>query len=140
LGINLVRSMRRSPLVGLFAFAISAQAQTVRPTPTLSPTPPFIKVAPGAQLRKAKALAVNAPRPEYPPEARKHHWVGVGWFAMHVDESTGVVTSVDILQSTGHNMLDRSCVDTLKKWRFVPHSGLKTIKTPITFAMPVDKT
>jgi TonB family protein len=59
---------------------------------------------------------------------------------MHVDEPTGVVTSVDILQSTGHNMLDRSRVDTLKKWRFVPHSGLKTIRTPITFAMPVDKT
>jgi TonB family protein len=57
---------------------------------------------------------MSAPRPKYPLEARKHHWVGVGWFLMRVDEPTGAVTSVEILQSTGHKILDRAAVDALK--------------------------
>jgi len=122
----------------LVVTAIAASQYPLRADPqaALSPTPPIIDIPPGAHLRKAKALALNAPRAEYPLEARKHHWVGVGWFAMHVDEPTGIVTSVEILQSTGHEILDRACLDALKRWKFVPHSGLKTVKTPITFAKP----
>jgi TonB family protein len=59
----------------------------------------------------------------------------VGWFVMHVDEPSGAVTSVEILQSTGHKILDQAAVDTFKKWRFLPHHGFKNVKTPITFSM-----
>jgi TonB family protein len=101
------------------------------PPPTLSPTPPFVDIPPGAKRVK---LAVKSPRPKYPLEARKHHWTGVGWFVMHVNKSTGEVTSVEILQSTGHTILDKACVDALKRWMFVPNK-VRKVKTPITFAM-----
>jgi hypothetical protein len=86
-------------LLALTAFAASEYPLRADPQPKLSPTPPIINIPPRAQMRKAKALALNAPRPDYPLEAHKHHWVGVGWFAMHVDEPTGVVTSVEIARS-----------------------------------------
>ena len=127
-------------LAALFVFCVLtsfASAETNQLPPKISPTPPIVEVPPSAKHRNAKTI--NAPRPEYPPEAREHHWVGVGWFAMHLDEPTGVVTSVDILQSTGHEILDRACVDALKRWRFAPHSGLKTVKTPITFTRQVNQ-
>jgi len=126
-------------LLALITLAATAYLLGADPKPELSPTPPIIDIPPGAQTRKAKVTALSAPRPEYPPEARKHHWVGVGWFAMHVDEPTGVVASVEMLQSTGHEILDRACLDALKRWRFVPHSGLKIVKTPITFTKPATK-
>jgi TonB family protein len=53
---------------------------------------------------------------------------------MHVDKPTGVVKSVEILQSTGHAILDRACVDALKRWKFIPDAVTK-IKTPVTFSI-----
>jgi TonB family protein len=92
----------------------------------------------GPHGETAIKVAVYAPKPDYPLEARKHHWTGVGWFAMHVDKSTGAVTSVDILQSTGHAILDQACVDALKKWKFIPNIATK-VKTPIRFLMTANE-
>ena len=75
--------------------------------PKYSPTPPIIQI-PG-NAKRAKAVALFAPKPDYSEYARKHHWSGVGWFMMHVNVETGVVTSVEIMQSTGHKMLDDAC-------------------------------
>jgi protein TonB len=109
-----------------------ALAERTDSKPQPSPTAPIVNIPPGVQVRR---LAIKSPRPEYPLKARKHHWVGVGWYLMHVDEPSGAVTSVQILQSTGHTILDRAAVDALKRWRFVPNQGLKKVKTPITFSM-----
>jgi protein TonB len=117
----------------LLAFTLCSVAAA--PSPTSWPTPPTVDIPPNTQTGKAKVLALKSPRPEYPLEARKHRWVGVGWFVMHVDEPSGAVTSVEIAQSTGHKILDRAAVEALRKWRLVPHSGLKKVKTPITFSM-----
>ena len=119
--------------LALSTLAATALAERTDTTPKPSPTAPIINIPPGAKLRK---LTVNAPKSNYPYEARKHHWVGVGWFLMRVDEPSGAVTSVEILQSTGHKILDRAAVDSLKRWKFIPHSGFKKVKTPITFSMP----
>ena len=97
--------------------------------PTAFAEPPVV----GPHGEPVKKIAIYTPKPHYPGEARAHRWVGVGWFAMHVDEPTGVVISVDVLQSTGHWVLDQACIDALKKWKFVPRSGLKTVRTPIRF-------
>jgi len=87
---------------------------------------------------KSRALALSAPRPKYPEYARKRHWVGVGWYVMNIDKETGIVTSVEIMQSTGHKILDQCVLDALQQWRFQPETVSK-VKTPVTFAMPAQK-
>ena len=58
----------------------------------------------------AKVLAINAPRPEYPYEARRQHATGSGVAVLHVDLASGNVTSVALEQSTGHAILDAATV------------------------------
>jgi TonB family protein len=130
--------MMRVLVVFLLASSIFA-SPTPSPTPVWSPSPPIVKIPPGAEIRQAKTVVKYAPRPKYSADARKHHWTGVGWFTVHVDEPTGVVTSVDVLQRTGHDSLDRACLDALKRWRFFPHSKIKKLKIPITFVMHPDE-
>ena len=55
-----------------------------------------------------KALAVYAPQPAYPYEARDKHQTGRGIVFVNVDSSTGVVTSAQMLKSTGYKILDDS--------------------------------
>src|SRR5713101_7387426 len=61
------------------------------------------------------------PTPEYPLEARRQHMTGMGIFVLQVDAPSGVVTRVRVVPSTGFPMLDKSAVDTLKRWRFRPN-------------------
>src|SRR5436190_6553007 len=66
---------------------------------------------------KPKALALYAPRPEYPYEARSKHMIGRGIAGLSVDPSTGYVTSAQMLKSTGHQILDDSALKALRQWR-----------------------
>jgi TonB family protein len=127
-------AMRRSFIsaTALIMFASSLIAQQ----PKYSPTPPIVQFPPGT--KRAKAVALYAPKPEYPEYAKKRHWVGVGWYLMHVDVKTGTVASVEVTQSTGHKMLDEVCVNVLSRWRFKPGTAAPKVKVPITFATPVE--
>jgi TonB family protein len=114
-------------------------ASLVAEKPQYSPTPPILQIPPpSATNMKSRALALSAPRPKYPEYARKRHWVGVGWYVMNIDKETGIVTSVEIMQSTGHKILDQCVLDALQQWRFQPETVSK-VKTPVTFAMPAQK-
>lgn len=132
---------------------------TVAPTPTLdttdklfaeeNPTPPPIRprdnrrVAPIAKvntssgslsLSSAKIVALNAPRPEYPYEARRQRITGSGIVAMTVDPATGRVTDASMWQSTGSPYLDNAAMTGFRKWRFKPGSAFR-IKSPITYTL-----
>ena len=98
----------------------SATASFAQPTP--------------AEIAEAKALAVYAPRPAYPHEARSKHMTGRGIVVLNVDPSTGNVTSAQLLKSTGHKILDDSALDAFRQWRFKPGSVHK-VKIPINFTM-----
>jgi TonB family protein len=83
----------------------------------------------------AEATAVNvlvAPRPDKLPEAARLHLSGSGVFVMNVDTPTGKVKSVEVQKSTGHSLLDRSAIETLKKWRFRP-GVVRRYAAPIIF-------
>ena len=82
---------------------------------------------------QAKHLALYAPRPEYPLAARKRHWTGAGVFACKI-RSNGTVASVDVLRSTGHQMLDQAAITAFRQWRFQP-GDIKAVKIPIDFWM-----
>jgi len=69
----------------------------------------------GSNATPAKHRVLYAPRPEYPLAARKRHWSGAGVFACNI-RSNGTVASVDVLRSTGHQMLDQAAITALRQW------------------------
>ena len=71
-------------------------------------------------ISSARALAVFAPRPEYPREARSHRIAGSGVCVVSVDRGSGHVTEASIAQSTGNQTLDNSAVSTFRTWIFKP--------------------
>jgi TonB family protein len=85
-------------------------------------------------MSSAKAVAISAPRPEYPYEARRTRATGSGVCVMTVDVATGNVTSAVMATSTGNSILDNAAVSAFKRWRFRPGTVSK-VRTPITFTM-----
>jgi TonB family protein len=87
-------------------------------------------VAPSAPRH---ALAITAPRPEYPFEARSHWIEGRGLFSLTV-RPDGSVASVEVAKSTGHRILDQSGIAAFQQWRFKP-GAVTHVKIPMDFTM-----
>ena len=102
-------------------------APIARPKPAGLPSGPM-------SMSNAKAVAISAPRPEYPYEARRTHATGSGVCVMTVDISTGAVTDATMAVSTGNASLDNAAVSAFRRWRFKPGTVSK-VRTPITFTM-----
>jgi TonB family protein len=83
---------------------------------------------------KAKALALYAPRPQYPIEARSRHETGLVVVVVDVDPVSGNVVSASILRSSGWVLLDYSAVSAFRQWRFRPGTVSK-VRIPVTFSM-----
>jgi TonB family protein len=81
-----------------------------------------------------KALAIFAPRPRYPYEARDKHLAGSGVVLVNVDSPTGYVTSARMLKSTGHQILDEAALEAFRQWRFRPGTVAK-VRIPIHYTM-----
>jgi TonB family protein len=116
-----------------------------KPTPPQKRDQPTKPVAPIARpkpagvagpmsMSSAKAVAVNAPRPEYPYEARRSKITGSGVCVMTVDTASGSVTSAEMAQSCGNAILDNAATSAFRRWRFKPGTVSK-VRTPITFTM-----
>jgi TonB family protein len=81
-----------------------------------------------------KVLAIYAPRPAYPYEARRQRTTGSGLVLLVIDLATGRVTDARIAESTGSVILDNSAVSALRTWRF--KSGTVTrVHVPITYTL-----
>jgi len=107
--------------------------------PTNKPVNPIARPKPVGpigpmSMSSAKAVAVSAPRPEYPYEARRSKTTGSGICVMTVDPSSGSVTSADMAQSTGSPILDNAATSAFRRWRFKPGT-VSRVRTPITFTM-----
>ena len=83
----------------------------------------------------AKAVAIFAPKPEYPYEARSRHVTGSGVALLSVDTASGNVTDASMAQSIGSPILDNSTVSTFRRWRFAPGKCAPKVKVPITYTM-----
>jgi len=83
----------------------------------------------------AKAVAVYAPKPEYPYEARSRHQTGSGVAVLSVDTASGNVTDASMAQSIGSPILDNATVSTFRRWRFQPGKCAPKVKVPITYTM-----
>ena len=107
--------------------------------PIRKPITPIVKPRnPGfpnsATWSSAKVLAVNAPRPEYPYEARRQKITGAEIVAMTVDPTTGNVISVSVARSTGSPVLDNAALSGFRRWRFRPGT-VSSVSCPITFTL-----
>jgi protein TonB len=107
-------------------------------TPSNAPVVPLAKPKPASlgpmSMSSAKAVAVSAPRPEYPYEARRSKITGSGVCVMTVDPGSGSVTSAEMAQSTGSPVLDNAATSAFRRWRFKPGT-VSRVRTPITFTM-----
>jgi len=81
-----------------------------------------------------QTVAIVAPRPEYPYEARRRHVTGSGVAIVNVDPATGFVVGATMAQGTGDAVLDHSAVSAFRRWRFKPGVAAKVV-IPITFTM-----
>jgi len=102
-------------LVGLVSVS-SLEAQIG--TPVARPQPP---------------KAIYTPRPVYRPEWAKQGLTGRGVVLVTIDQQTGNVTGVRMLQSTGNAQLDGAALQAYSQWRFQPGTGSQ-VKIPIEFA------
>jgi TonB family protein len=86
------------------------------------------------QVGSEKALAVYAPRPQYPYEARSRRIAGAGVAVLAVDPNTGLVKKAEMAASTGNPILDNAALDAFRRWEFKPGTVSK-VKIPIRFTM-----
>lgn len=117
----------------LFADDRTVQPPQRQENKRVAPIAKVRNTSPGSlSLSSAKIIALSAPRPEYPYEARRQRITGSGIVAMKVDPVTGMVTEVSMWQSTGSPYLDNAALTGFRRWRFKPGTAFK-IKSPITY-------
>ena len=104
-----------------------------RPPPTAQQKFTPIK-AQAMTMSRAKALAVNSPRPQYPYEARSRRITGSGVCVVTVDPGSGSVTGASMTQSIGNPILDNAALSAFREWRFRPGT-VSSVRIPITFTM-----
>jgi TonB family protein len=98
------------------------------PASTLTSAP-----SPKTMSDSRKAIALSAPRPDYPYEARSRHITGSGVVVMTIDVSTGAVTDASMAQSTGSPILDNAAVSAFRRWRFAPGTTQSTLRIPVNY-------
>lgn len=73
----------------------------------------------GVGLIKATPRYESNPLPNYPRLARQNRWEGTVRLRARVTAS-GSVEGVSLERSSGHAVLDRSALDGVQRWRFIP--------------------
>ena len=112
---------------------------------TSSAAPPPVSSASGGPASAPtvdadyKASYLQNPKPPYPPLAFRLRAEGKVILIAEVLPN-GQSGSVQILESSGNEMLDKSALETVKKWRFTParKDGVivtQAVRIPITFSL-----
>lgn len=95
------------------------------PAPSLpappAPNPPAASAPKAQSFTEANYRANYAfnPKPEYPRIARSRGWQGKVLLRVQVS-AAGVNDNVAVHRSSGHEILDESAIEAVKKWKFVP--------------------
>ena len=106
------------PFVLMFAFmSVSSLPAQIGTSPARPPPP----------------KAIYTPSPVYRPEWTKQKLAGKGLVLVSIDQQTGKVIGVRMLQSTGNKQLDGAALEAYSQWRFQPGTGSQ-VQIPIEFA------
>lgn len=125
--------------------AAAADESTIRATPAAKKhrvkrrAPPIVQSEPSTfstptslSLSAAQAMAVSAPLPEYPYQAKHANVTGNGICVMTIDAASGKVTNAMMAQSTGNAILDKVTTETFRRWRFKAGS-VSEVRVPISY-------
>ncbi|MEM6692693.1 MAG: energy transducer TonB, partial [Planctomycetota bacterium] len=83
-----------------------------------SPAASAVEQLVGLEKEASVDLSSNKP-PDYPQEAIRKRWEGVVLLRLTVDRS-GAVTRVDLLESSGHPLLDETAIQAVSTWKGTP--------------------
>ena len=103
-----------------------------RAPPAVQSEPTSFSTPTSLSLSAAQAMAVSAPLPEYPYQAKHANVTGSGVCVMIVDTASGKVTNAMMAQSTGNAILDKVTTETFRRWRFKPGS-VSQVRVPISY-------
>jgi len=92
---------------------------TTEPAPTQRAEAPAEPVPQAVTPASFDAAYLHNPAPDYPPQALERGWRGNVLLRAHV-LSTGRADRVDVVASSGHEMLDEAAIEAVSNWRFVP--------------------
>src|SRR5438045_466965 len=67
----------------------------------------------GVPLVTMEQMWIATPRPDYPVEALQKHLTGRGVFSLKIRPKTYTVSTVTVVQSTGHKILDDAAIQAL---------------------------
>jgi protein TonB len=84
-------------------------------------------------------LYKSNPRPDYPGVARRRGYEGTVVLSVFVT-GEGTVGDIELAESSGYLVLDRSALRAVKEWKFVPatKNGRKVdvwVKVPVTYRL-----
>jgi len=103
-----------------------------RPRPAVQTEAANISAPVPMSLSVAQSMAISAPLPDYPYEAKRRNLTGSGICVVTVDTATGTVANATMFQSTGSPLLDKLTVQTFKSWRFKPGT-VSEVRVPISY-------
>jgi len=98
----------------------------------------FAAAAP-VTMPSADSLSLNNPKPPYPISSRENGEQGRVHLTACIDEY-GKIDRLDLYQSSGHPALDRSALNAVRRWEFIPaHQNGKAVaicyRLPINFVL-----
>jgi len=127
-----IASLQRLSNPGSVSGESSSPASEVSPQPAASiANSSQVAASPeGSPASTRKHRLTYAPAPAFPPNAQPG-LSGTGRFRLTFD-AEGNVTNVQVIQSTGNQLLDQAAIQTLRQWRSAPSQGWATT-VPITF-------
>jgi len=135
--LDLSEPLPTPPVIDQSYIEDSATPPPVRRAPTKSAPvvrPRTTATGNSVNVSEAKALALSAPRPEYPYEARRQKITGDGIALLTIDPGSGEVIHVSMSRSTGNPLLDNAALAGLSCWRFKPGT-VSSVRCPITFTL-----
>jgi protein TonB len=111
-------SPAQAPAAGLPIADPMAEAGPGEALPAQS-APMDAGIAPGTAVDAAAAVAIHAPRPEYPTAALRSREEGTVMVRVDIDAG-GLPMRVEVERSSRSRVLDRAAVEAVGQWRFKP--------------------
>lgn len=109
---------------------VTTTSSAPAPTQTTSTTPTNAEQFTEANF---KANYAHNPKPDYPMIAKSRGWQGKVLLRVQVS-AQGLSDSVEVDRSSGHEILDESAMEAVRKWKFIP---AKRGETPVASAVIV---
>lgn len=110
-----------TPGPGLPTRIVRLERPLSRPARPAPPMPPVValKVAPKGELKAPKFREDLSPAARYPASARRKGLEGTVVLLLGI-AADGTVARVELMESSGHEELDRAAEEAARLWRFEP--------------------